>query len=67
MSRRQHCWPRQAAVPPDNPVLLLDAMGAVDPGLEEDVFVAETVFSLAREVRLLSRCSFEICRLRSMG
>ncbi len=31
--------PRQAAVPPDDPVLLLDAMGAVGPGLEEDVVV----------------------------
>jgi hypothetical protein len=31
--------PRQAAVPPDDPVLLLDAIGAMGPGLEEDIVV----------------------------
>ncbi|KFY01548.1 hypothetical protein O988_02689 [Pseudogymnoascus sp. VKM F-3808] len=31
--------PRQAAVSPHDPVLLLDAMGAVGPGLEEDIVI----------------------------
>jgi hypothetical protein len=31
--------PRQGAVPPDDPVLLLDAMGTVGPGLEEDIVI----------------------------
>jgi hypothetical protein len=52
---------RQAAVPPDDPVVLLDAMGVVGPGLEEDV-VVEGV-QLGSRVRLPSWCSFEICRL----